>query len=143
MNGFGEPPRLWRHDNGAIFAGVCAGLAEDLDLPLPLVRLVSVLFVVLPTGLAYLALGVLLRRRPGAAAAFAERAFTARSAGPVRSGSRPAPRSAAAPSALPPRQEWALLRHRLMALEPRITRIEGVVTADDFELQRDFRRMEP
>ncbi|MCQ8277406.1 PspC domain-containing protein [Acetobacteraceae bacterium KSS8] len=139
MNGFGEPPRLWRHDDGAIFAGVCAGLAEDLDLPLPLVRLVALVFVVLPTGLAYLALGILLRRRPGAAAVFAERAFMARDSGPARSG----PRAPAGASALPPRQEWALLQHRLLALEPRITRIEGVVTAEDFELQRDFRRMGP
>ncbi len=127
-----QPGRLWRHDEGAMLAGVCAGLAEDLDLPLPLVRLVAILFLVLPTGLAYLALGLLLRRRPGTASSAAWR---------DRARSQPARGRPAGPAAMPAGQDWALLRHRLAALEPRLARIEGFVTASDFELHRDFRRM--
>lgn len=148
MNGFdtdppgtgtmrGAAPRLWRHDEGAMFAGVCAGLAEDLDLPLPLVRLVAILFLILPTGLAYLALGVLLRRRTPV-----RRPFVLHPSPQARPAA-PAARNGRAAAAPPLRQDWALLRHRFATLEPRISRIEGVVTADDFELHRDFRRMEP
>ncbi len=135
------PPRVWRQDQGAMAAGVCAGLAEDLDLPLPLVRIVALLFVILPTGLAYLALALLLRRRqphrhgrtgrpdPDYAAAWQG----------VRRGSG---RAAPIPDRpLPVREGWALLRHRFETLEPRLGRIEAFVTAPDFELHRGFRRM--
>ena len=129
-------PRVWRQDQGAMAAGVCAGLAEDLDLPLPLVRIVALLFLVLPTGLAYLALALLLRRRQprrfnraGRPATDAMRAGQGGRAAPMPD--RPAP----------VREGWALLRHRLETLEPRLSRIEAFVTAPDFELHRGFRRM--
>ncbi len=120
------PPRAWRQDGGAMAAGVCAGLAEDLDLPLPLVRLVALLFLILPTGLAYLALALLLRRRPPH-----HRFSRATSSRTAAASDRP----------VPVREGWALLRHRFDQLEPRLGRIEAFVTAPDFELHRDFRRM--
>lgn len=136
----GFPPRVWRQDGGALGAGVCAGLAEDLDLPLPLVRIVAVLFLVLPTGLAYLALALLLRRRqPGQLSGFADRSGAGRGAGgrdAGRRGGRPAP-----DRPVPVREGWALLRHRFEQLEPRLGRIEAFVTAPDFELHRGFRHM--
>ena len=152
MNEFdlhGAGPRLWRHDEGAMLAGVCAGLAEDLDLPLPLIRLIALVFLVLPTGLAYLALGLLLRRRPGTASSAAWRARAGRFDPQPFETQRPAagaqarrdPPHPARAASMPPGQDWALLRHRLAALEPRLERIEGFVTSNDFELHRDFRRM--
>ncbi len=137
------PPRVWRQDEGAMAAGVCAGLAEDLDLPLPLVRIVALLFLVLPTGLAYLALALLLRRREphhrvGRTGRTASDRFMAGQGEGRRSGGRAAP----IPDRPPPvREGWALLRHRLETLEPRLSRIEAFVTAPDFELHRGFRRM--
>ncbi len=126
-----DDARLWRRDRGAMLSGVCAGLAEDLDLPLPLVRMVSVIFVILPTGLAYLALSLLLRRLP------------VRAASPVgaRFGASLGGRAGAAAARPAPVQKFALLAHRLEALEPRLKRIEAYVTSDEFELHGGFRRM--
>ena len=123
--------RVWRSDRGAMLGGVCAGLAEDLDLPLPLLRLVGVIFLFLPTGLAYLALSLLLRRRvmPG----------QPRTA--VRSGRFSHSGSGAAGSSRPIPQNFALLAHRFEALEPRLKRIEAFVTSNEFELHGGFRRM--
>ena len=145
----GSPPRVWRQDGGALAAGVCAGLADDLDLPLPLVRIVAVLFLILPTGLAYLALALLLRRRhAGPAAGYADRDGPGRAAGARDAGrrgrsatDRPATDRPATGRPVPVREGWALLRHRFDQLEPRLGRIEAFVTAPDFELHRGFRRM--
>lgn len=126
------PPRPWRQDRGALFAGVCAGLAEDLDLPLPLIRMVAVLFVVLPTGIAYLALSLLLRRRPAGMRWEPHRAGASGRARPSRGETA---------RQMPMGQNWALLRHRFEMLEPRLGRIEAFVTSSDFELHRGFRRM--
>ena len=126
-----DEARLWRRDRGAMLSGVCAGLAEDLDLPLPLVRAVSLVFVVLPTGLAYLALSLLLRRLPVRGAP----RLGAR--GGVKVGARVG--MSAPPTASI--QKFALLAHRLEALEPRLKRIEAYVTSDEFELHGGFRRM--
>ena len=136
---FRSAPRVWRRDGGALAAGVCAGLADDLDLPLPLVRIVALLFLILPTGLAYLALALLLRRHPGYASGYAGRDRPGRAAGGQdagRRGGRPA-----MDRPVPVREGWALLRHRFDQLEPRLGRIEAFVTAPDFELHRGFRRM--
>ncbi|WP_419731011.1 PspC domain-containing protein [Lichenicola sp.] len=125
-------PRVWRQDRGAMFAGVCSGLADDLDLPLPLVRMVTVLFVFLPTGLAYLALGLLLRRRmPNRRTQFRSSGTTFRTETGAGATTRPQPVG----------QSYALLRHRFETLEPRLGRIEAFVTSSDFELHRGFRRM--
>ncbi|WP_428377388.1 PspC domain-containing protein [Lichenicoccus sp.] len=130
--------RVWRQDRGAMFSGVCSGLAEDLDLPLPLLRLVAVVFLVLPTGLAYLALSLLLRRRPVQPArsgrANGERAFAG-----LMSASGAGRQERAA--AIPMGANLALLAHRFERIEPRLKQIEAFVTSKDFELHRDFRRM--
>ncbi|NPD69479.1 PspC domain-containing protein [Lichenicola cladoniae] len=125
----GIPPRFWRQDKGAVAAGICAGLAEDLDLPLPLIRAISVIFMILPTGLAYLALAMLLRRRLPAQRSRYE------SAG--QSSSQRRSSGAGAPLG----QSWALLQHRFETLEPRLKNIEAFVTSSDFELHRGFGRM--
>lgn len=126
-------PRVWRQDRGAMFAGVCSGLADDLDLPLPLVRMVTVLFVFLPTGLAYLALGLLLRRRMPARRTQFRPSMNPTAARPDTGTPSRAPQPAG--------QSYALLRHRFETLEPRLGRIEAFVTSSDFELHRGFRRM--
>ena len=124
--------RPWRHDRDAMLSGVCAGLAEDLDLPLPLVRIVALIFLVLPTGLAYLALSLLLRRCPVRhGVGLGVRSDSPRTARPGR---------AEAPAVGLP--NFALLMHRLEALEPRLKRIEAFVTSSDFELHRGFRGMD-
>ncbi len=132
------PRRVWRQDEGAMIAGVCAGIAEDLDLPLPLVRLVTAVFLILPTGLAYLALTLLLRRRLPGRIAQPDRSGWSPSAAGRRSG-----QAAGTSRAMPIGQSWALLQHRFEMLEPRLKNIEAFVTSSDFELHRGFRRMGP
>ncbi len=132
----GPPQRAWRQDQGAIVAGVCAGIAEDLDLPLPLIRMVAVLFAVLPTGLAYLALSLLLRRRPSYRGVGPRRGTRDGAGRMPRDTGRSQPASPALAS-----QSWELLRHRFAMLEPRLKNIEAFVTSSDFELHRGFRRM--
>ncbi len=134
----GLPRRVWRQDEGAMIAGVCAGIAEDLDLPLPLVRLVTAVFLILPTGLAYLTLTLLLRRRQPGRVLPPDRSGWSPSAAGKRSG-----QPAAASRAMPVGQGWALLQHRFAMLEPRLKNIEAFVTSPDFELHRGFRRMGP
>ena len=129
MTGLRDRDRVWRRDHGAMLSGVCSGLAEDLDLPLPLVRAVTLLFLVLPTGLAYLALSMLLRRAPVRA-----REVPARQPGHASRAPVHAPVGA-------PGQDYALLRHRFETLEPRLKRIEAFVTSSAFELDRGFRQM--
>ena len=135
----GQPRRVWRQDEGAMIAGVCAGIAEDLDLPLPLVRLVTAVFLILPTGLAYLALTLLLRRRlPGRMLPPDRSGWSSSASVGTRSG-----QPAAASRAMPVGQSWALLQHRFAVLEPRLKNIEAFVSSSDFELHRGFRRMGP
>ncbi len=122
--------RVWRSDRGAMLSGICAGLAEDLDLPLPLMRLAGVVFMFLPTGLAYLALTMLLRRRVPPSQVRTPRASSA---------SGPASRYSAPADPIP--QNFTLLAHRFAALEPRLKRIEAFVTSNEFELHGGFRRM--
>ncbi len=128
--------RVWRQDRGAMFSGICSGLAEDLDLPLPLLRLVALVFLVLPTGLAYLALSLLLRRRPARSArsgrSAGDRAFAGLTSGSAGRQERPV---------IPAGSNLALLAHRFERIEPRLKQIEAFVTSKDFELHRDFRRM--
>ena len=150
-----ERNRVWRRDHGAVLSGICVGLAEDLDLPLPLVRTVTVLFAILPAGVAYLALSMLLRRGPvsarrGASSFDDNGPVSARRGassfddnGPVSARRGRAPSRSGAPGAAPtvPSKEWALLRHRFETLEPRLKRIEAFVTSSEFELDRGFKRM--
>ena len=128
-------PRVWRRDRGALVAGVCAGLAEDLDLPLPLIRLVTILFVLLPTGLAYLALALLLRRRQPHTTARPRRGQAG------ATGWLPSEPGYATSRPMPASQSWELLRQRFEMLEPRLKNMEAFVTSSDFELHRGFRRM--
>jgi signal transduction histidine kinase/phage shock protein PspC (stress-responsive transcriptional regulator) len=61
------PPRLWRHADGRLVAGVCRGLADHLGLEVATVR---VAFIVLIAGgpgvVAYVAFWILVPRRPAA-----------------------------------------------------------------------------
>lgn len=123
--------RIWRVDRGALLSGVCAGLAEDLDLPLPLVRVVAALFLFLPTGLAYLALSMLLQRRPVRSHSRLAEGTATRTARFAFAEERPGQK-----------QNWALLGQRFEMLELRLKRMEAFVTSNEFELHRGFQRMD-
>jgi phage shock protein C len=126
--------RIWRANREALAAGICAGLAQDLDLPPTLVRIVCAIFLILPTGLAYLALALLMRQRPQAMYRGFAGSYSRMRANPE------APGAAAAQAPLG--AKWAMLRQRLELLEPRIAAAESCVTSREFDLDRKFRHME-
>ncbi len=105
--------------------GLCNDLAVALDLPVGAVRVVVLVFSVLPTGITYLALSLLANQRR------ARVAF-----------SRPA---AYRPSAPPPGsgygQDWVGPRARFADLEARLNSMEAFVSSKDFELHKGFRQM--
>ena len=56
---------LYRLQNGRLIAGVCAGLAEYLNIDVSIIRILCVLFGCSGLGiLAYLACAVLLPEKP-------------------------------------------------------------------------------
>jgi phage shock protein C len=68
----GEPRRLYRDVDRGVLAGICAGLGEFLDVDTMVVRVGTVLLAVFTAGLpavAYLAMWVLVPRRPSSAPA--------------------------------------------------------------------------
>jgi phage shock protein C len=122
-----SPTRLYRDPGQAILAGVCAGLAEYLGVPVLLVRVVTVvgLFTfTLPTLLTYAILALALQRRPADLYADAEEeAFW--------QGVRTEPRRAA--------RELDLSFQRL---ERRLREVEACVTSEAFKLNRAFRDLD-
>jgi phage shock protein PspC (stress-responsive transcriptional regulator) len=109
----------------AWITGLCADLARALDLPAGVVRVVVLVFAVLPTGLTYLALSLLANQRR------ARTAFT-----PPPPPYRPAPPPASAFS-----QDWVGPRARFADLEARLNSMEAFVSSKDFELHKGFRQM--
>ncbi len=112
----------------AWITGLCNDLAAALDLPVGAVRVVVLVFSVLPTGFTYLALSLLANQRR------ARVAFT-----------RPAPSYRPAASAPPPSsafsQDWVGPRARFADLESRLNSMEAFVSSKDFELHKGFRQM--
>lgn len=62
-----DPSHLYRNRETGVIMGVCAGLAEFFDVEAWLVRVaavVSLWFFTVPTAVAYVVLGLILRDRP-------------------------------------------------------------------------------
>jgi len=102
----------------AWLAGICADLAADFDLSPGTVRILMLLFAVLPAGLVYLALMALSgqRRATGRTEFYGAR--------PASSG-----------------REASLVQQRFAALDRRLGAIEAFVSSKDFELHKGFRQM--
>jgi len=107
----------------AWLAGICADLAADFDLSPGTVRILMLLFAVLPAGLVYLALMALM----------------------ALSGQRPATGRTefygARPAASPLGHEASLVQQRFASLDRRLGAIEAFVSSKDFELHKGFRQM--
>lgn len=116
--------QLYRDTEHAWLAGVCAGIAGYLGISRAAVRFVALLgfvFFALPTVTVYVALAVVLQKRPPRLFANAAEEDFWRGV------------------ATEPGQTFSSLRHRYRDLEHRLRRLEGVVTSEDFELRRRFR----
>ncbi|MDE2008033.1 MAG: envelope stress response membrane protein PspC [Rhodospirillales bacterium] len=124
MNDNWDRWRIWRDPKNGWIAGVCAGIADYLGVSVGLVRLVVVLgliFLDIPTLVAYVALAFVLKPKPPKLYADpAEEAFWR--------GLRADPRAT-----------LESVRARLRALEGRLIRAESLVASEEFDLRRRFR----
>jgi phage shock protein C len=121
-----SPTRLYRDTERGMLFGVCAGVADYFGFRRAAVRWITVIFCFfLPmTILVYLALAVLLPRKPRAMYKDQQEEVFWRS---IR---------------VEPSTTFARVRHRFRELEARLQRVERYVTSSRFKLDRDFRDLE-
>jgi phage shock protein C len=119
-----NPHRLYRDTENARVAGVCAGIADFFGIRRSRIRLAVVLgliFFFVPTALAYVALTVVLPKKPPALYASREEEIFWRGV------------------ATAPDDTLKSLRHKFAELEQRLAGMETAVTAPEFDLHRKFR----
>ena len=124
MSGTTDRWRIWRDRDHAWVAGVCAGLADYLGVPVGLVRvatLLSLVFFILPTAVGYAVAAFVLKPKPPAL--FADPAQEAFWRG-LRAD---------------PAASLETVTARLRALDKRLARAERLVASDEFDLRRRFR----
>jgi phage shock protein C len=121
--GWRNPHRLYRDTENGRIAGVCAGIADYFGVRRSLVRLAtlfSFVFFFVPTLVGYIALTVILPKRPARLYASREEEVFWRGV------------SAA------PDDTLKALRHKFAELEQRLAGMETGVTSPDFDLHRKF-----
>jgi phage shock protein C len=119
--------RVYRDPARGWIAGVCAGIADHIELEPMLVRLVAVLcliFFFIPTMVAYVAFALVLKPKPPALFASADEESFFRG---LRSD---------------PGSTLRGIRERFGRLERRLARAEALVTSDEFDLRRRFRDLD-
>lgn len=121
-----SPTRLYRDSERGMLFGVCAGVADYFGFRRAAVRWVTIIVsLFLPmTILAYLALAVLLPRKPGALYRDQQDEVFWQS------------------MRVEPSTTFARVRHRFRELDGRVQRVERYVTSPRFKLDRDFRDLE-
>lgn len=120
--------RVWRDPDHGWIAGVCAGIADHLGIAPALVRALAVLgliFFLIPTAVAYVALALVLRPKPKTLFASPEQEAFWRGL------------------QADPRATLEATTARLRALDRRLARAEALVSSDEFELRRGFRDLGP
>jgi phage shock protein C len=120
------PRRLYRDTEHGVCAGVCAGIADYFGFDRGATRVLTVLlqFLFAPTFLIYVALAFLLPRKPrDLYRDEGEEAFWRQ----VRTS---------------PKDTAAAVRHKLREIDARLQRMERYVTSPNFDLEREFRKLE-
>jgi len=67
MSGMARFDTLYRDSENGILLGVCAGIADSLDMNVLVIRLLALVVLIVffvPTGVLYVTAGLLLRERP-------------------------------------------------------------------------------
>jgi phage shock protein C len=119
-----NPFRLYRDTSRSWVTGVCAGIADYFGVSLGLVRFLTFaafVFFFIPTAVAYVALSVLLKPKPGGLYSDAREEAFWRGV------------------ATDPPQTFQSLRRKFHDLEQRLGRMETLVTSEEFDLRRKFR----
>ena len=124
---------LYRDPQRGKIAGVCAGLAEYFGVETWIVRLLAIsglIFAGFITFTAYIAAWFLLDKRPVTLYSQEDADFTE-----VRMKAR------SWQAGVTPHQALGRIAQELDALEPRVQRIEKLVTSKEFTLQREFSKL--
>ena len=124
----GVPHRLYRNKRDGILFGVCAGIADFMNVSRLGVRLIFIisLFFFFPfTVMAYLVLAVFMKRMPDEPA--------------VRD---PNEAQFWQSVTLEPGDTLRALRHRFRRLDGRLAHLEREITSKDYDLRRQFRDLE-
>jgi phage shock protein C len=116
--------RLWRDTDRGIIAGVCAGIADYINVEPVVVRIaagVGLIFFFVPTIVAYVILALVLRPKPPAL-------YESRDEETFWRGVNNAPADT-----------LQGLKRKFRDLEERLGQMEAQVTSGDYELHRKFR----
>lgn len=123
-NPWRNPHRLYRDVENGRVAGVCAGIADYFGIKTRVVRLAALLgliFFFVPTFVGYLALTLILPKKPPVVYASREEEVFWRGV------------------ATAPNDTLKALRHKFAELEQRLASMETTVTSAEFDLHRKFR----
>ncbi|MGY4026123.1 envelope stress response membrane protein PspC [Aeromonas rivuli] len=131
---FGQESRrnLYRDPQKGRIAGICAGLAEYFGVETWIVRLLAIsglIFAGFITFTAYIAAWFLLDKKPVL--------LTPDSPTPAESRMK----AHSWQAGMTPLQALDKVSRELAALEPRVQRIEKLVTSKEFTLQREFNKL--
>lgn len=124
----GVPHRLYRNKRDGILFGVCAGIADYMNvsrLGVRLITFVGLIFFFPFTVMAYLVLAVFLKPRPDEP--------TVRDPNEARFWQA---------VTLEPGDTLRALRHRFRTLDSRLAHVEREITSKDYDLRRQFRDLE-
>jgi len=122
-----NPHRLYRHNGCRVIFGVCAGIADYLGIGTGLVRLLaitSMIFFFPVTVMAYLALAIFLPPRPQSLFRDADEEVFWRSVTDA------------------PDKTFGAVRQKFRDLDSRLQRMEQRITAEEFDLRRQFKDLE-
>jgi phage shock protein C len=122
-NGGPQGNKLYRNSADGMIAGVCAGVADYFGFDLTVTRVLVVIgaFMFPMIVVLYIALALLLKKRPNGRLAFDEKTTELRRK--IRA---------------EPHATLASVRHRFRDLDIRLQRLEKYVTSERFKLDREF-----
>ncbi|MGY3884540.1 envelope stress response membrane protein PspC [Aeromonas aquatica] len=124
---------LYRDPQRGKIAGICAGLADYFGVEIWIVRLLAItglIFAGFITFTAYIAAWFLLDKKPVTLYGEKDAEFS-----DLRMKSR------SWQAGVTPHQALGRIAQELDALEPRVQRIEKLVTSKEFNLQREFSKL--
>ncbi|MFH1728227.1 MAG: envelope stress response membrane protein PspC [Pseudomonadota bacterium] len=121
-----NPHRLYRNPDKGILFGICAGIADYLNISRTLVRLIIIIGAIFLSPffwIGYIALIFILKKKPANQYRSEEEAIFWRSV------------------TLTPKETFADIRHKYRTMNERMRKIEDYVTSSEFELEQKYKNL--